>query len=181
IQADRPHGRVPRRPGSIGSQPLSPTHEEKGNMDRRHLRWAVLLGAVILVAFALAACAQQAPPAQPTAASEEPAAPAESSGESGGESGGQTGQAITLKFLTLDDPDQLLALNAMAQAFKQSDPKWANVTINFAAVPCEPLFPGIEAAVAAGADFEAFLADGPGIKHYAYNSAIIALQDHFTK
>lgn len=150
-------------------------------MDRRHLRWAVLLGAVILVAFALAACAQQAPPAQPTAASEEPAAPAESSGESGGESGGQTGQAITLKFLTLDDPDQLLALNAMAEAFKQSDPKWANVTINFEAVPFEQLFPKIEASVAAGADFDAFLADGPDIKHYAYNNAIIALQDHFTK
>ena len=35
--------------------------------------------------------------------------------------------------------------------------------------------------MAAGAEMDLFLADGPDIKHYAYNEAIIPLQDYYTE
>jgi multiple sugar transport system substrate-binding protein len=54
------------------------------------------------------------------------------------------------------------------------------VTINYTAVPFEQLFPTIETAVAAGADMDLFLADGPDVKHYAFNGAIVPLQDYYT-
>ena len=69
----------------------------------------------------------------------------------------------------------------MAEAFRQSDPQYANVTIEFTAVPFEQLFPTIETAVAAGAEMDLFAADGPDIKHYAYNEAIVSLADYYTE
>src|SRR5690349_6707886 len=80
------------------------------------------------------------------------------------------GEAVTLQFLTInDDPAQLIAIDQMTKAFQQSDPKYANVNIQVTAVPFPQLFPTIESAVAAGAEMDLFLADGPDIKHYAYN------------
>src|SRR5262245_38446346 len=90
------------------------------------------------------------------------------------------GEPVTIQFLTLDDPQELLALDQMAKAFAASDPKDANVTIQYQAVPFEQLFPTIETAVAAGAEMDLFLADGPDIKHYAYNQAIVSLADYYT-
>lgn len=98
------------------------------------------------------------------------------SGDSGAE-----GDAVTLSFLTLNDPNQLAALDEMLAAFQASDPQYANVDINFQAVPFAELFPAIESSVAAGADMDLFLADGPDIKHYAFNKAIIPLADAFTQ
>lgn len=145
-------------------------------MERQYLRKAALLTVLVLAALIVVACAQQAAPAQPAQPTEaaQPAAPTEVAAPA-------AAQAITLKFLTLDDPDQLLALGEMAEGFKKSDPKWANVTVNFESVPFAQLFPKIEASVAAGADFDAFLADGPDIKHYAYNNVIIPLQEFYTE
>jgi fructooligosaccharide transport system substrate-binding protein len=92
------------------------------------------------------------------------------------------GEAVTLQFLTISNADeQLIAFDQMTKAFQQSDPKYANVNIQFTAVPFEQLFPTIETAVAAGAEMDLFLADGPDIKHYAYNGAIISLQDYYTE
>ena len=88
--------------------------------------------------------------------------------------------AVTVQFLTIVDEDMSIALDQMAEAFKASDPKYANVNIEFTAVPFEQLFPTIETAVAAGAEMDLFLADGPDIKHYAYNEAIIPLADYYT-
>lgn len=68
----------------------------------------------------------------------------------------------------------------MTKAFNKSDPKYANVKINFEAVPFAQLFPKIETAVASKANLDLFLADGPDIKHYAYNKAIIPLQEYYT-
>ena len=90
------------------------------------------------------------------------------------------GEAVTIQFLTLDDPQELLALDQMAKAFAASDPKYANVTIQYQSVPFEQLFPKIETAVAAGAVIDLFLADGPDIKHYAYNEVIVPLDKYFT-
>ncbi|MBA3947064.1 MAG: extracellular solute-binding protein [Herpetosiphonaceae bacterium] len=95
-------------------------------------------------------------------------------------SGGAPGEAVTINFITIDDPDLLLAQKAVADAFAKSDPKYANVTINFQSVPFEQLFPKIESAVASGANIDMFLADAPDVKHYAFNKAIIPLQDYYT-
>jgi fructooligosaccharide transport system substrate-binding protein len=91
------------------------------------------------------------------------------------------GEAETVQFLTINDADQLIALQQMTDAFKASDPKYANVDIQFQAVPFEQLFPTIETAVASGAEMDLFLADGPDIKHYAYNGAIVPLQNYYTQ
>ncbi len=87
---------------------------------------------------------------------------------------------MTIQFLTIDDQDMLNATNAVIEAWKKSDPKYANVTVNIEAVPFAELFPKIETAVASGAVLDLFLADGPDIKHYAYNKVIIPLDKYFT-
>jgi ABC-type glycerol-3-phosphate transport system substrate-binding protein len=89
--------------------------------------------------------------------------------------------AVTIQFLGIDDEDHLIAIEKMIEAFKASDPQYANVTVEVQAVPFEQLFPTIETAVAAGAELDVFLADGPDIKHYAYNEAIIPLADYYTE
>ena len=89
--------------------------------------------------------------------------------------------AVTIQFLTIDDEDMLIATQQMIEAFKASDPKYANVDVEVQSVPFEQLFPTIETAVAAGAELDVFLADGPDIKHYAYNEAIIPLADYYTE
>ena len=151
-------------------------------MKTKQLNWLTTVVVVLLMAMALAACGGQAeePETEPETeatsdqgTTEEEAAPPEEEAA--------PGEAITLKFLTLDDPDQLLATQDMIDAWKASDPMWANVTVEVEAVPFAELFPKIEASVAAGADFDAFLADGPDIKHYAYNGAIIPLADYYTE
>jgi fructooligosaccharide transport system substrate-binding protein len=88
---------------------------------------------------------------------------------------------ITVRFLTWEEDEPLLAFEAMAEAFRQSDPQYANVNIQFTAVPFDQLFPTIETAVAAGAEMDMFAADGPDIKHYAYNEAIVSLADYYTE
>ncbi len=144
-------------------------------------RLTLIVGLLIL-ALALAACGgapeepvEEATPETETGeepVTEEEEAPAEEAEE---------GEAVALKFLTLDDPDQLLALEEMIEAWKQSDSRWANATVEVLSTPFAQLFPQIEASVAAGADFDAFLADGPDIKHYAYNQAIIPLAEFYTE
>ncbi len=89
--------------------------------------------------------------------------------------------AVTIQFLTIDDEDMLIATEQMIEAFKASDPQYANVTVEVQSVPFEQLFPTIETAVAAGAELDVFLADGPDIKHYAYNEAIIPLAEYYTE
>ncbi len=91
------------------------------------------------------------------------------------------GQGTTLQFLTIDDRDQLAAFEQMTKAFQKSDPKYANVQIKFRAVPFEQLFPTIENAVASKAELDLFLADAPDLKHYAFNKAIVPLQEYYTQ
>lgn len=130
-----------------------------------------LLVTLVVLMFVVGACgAPAASPGEPPDDGASP--PTDGDGEA---------EAVAIQFLTLDDPEQLIALEQMAQAFAESDPQWANVTVNFDSVPFAQLFPKIEASVAAGADFDVFLADGPDIKHYAFNEAIIPLEEFFTQ
>ncbi|MDQ4078057.1 MAG: extracellular solute-binding protein [Chloroflexota bacterium] len=152
-------------------------------MNRDHYRTLAMIVAVVLATFAVAACAGQeaAEVDEDTATEAVEAVDEASEAETGEAEAGAPGEAVELRFLTLDDPDQLLALEAMIEAWKQSDPQWANAEVTVDAVPFAQLFPQIEASVAAGADFDAFLADGPDIKHYAYNGAIISLAEYYTE
>ena len=122
-----------------------------------------------MVVMLLASCGGT-PAAAPTAAPAAPAQPAPAGGE-----------AVTINFLMLDDADMNIATNAVIEAWKKSDPKYANVTVNIEGVPFSELFPKIATAVASGAVLDLFLADGPDIKHYAYNQVIIPLDKYFTK
>ena len=45
--------------------------------------------------------------------------------------------AVTIQFLTIDDEDMLIATQQMIEAFKASDPKYANVTVEVQSVPFE--------------------------------------------
>ncbi len=109
-----------------------------------------------------------------------PAAPS-GGGEAPAEQPAGGGEAVTLNFLTLDGDDMIAATNAVIDAWKKSDPKYANVTVNIQAVPFADIFPAIETAVASGAELDLFLADGPDMKHYAFNNAAIPLEKYFTK
>ncbi|HMO58454.1 MAG TPA: extracellular solute-binding protein, partial [Roseiflexaceae bacterium] len=131
--------------------------------------------AAITLAFALllASCGGSSAPAPaPATGGEAPA--------TGGEAPAAGGEAVTINFLTLQDDDLLIATNATIEAWKRSDPQYANVTVNIQAVPFAQIFPAIETAVASGADLDLFLADGPDMKHYAFNNAAIPLDKYFT-
>ena len=146
-------------------------------------KWAEFGVLLLLIAMVVVACGGgggEATPA-PEQEQEQPAETGQDGGEDGEAAADGEGEAITLNFLTLDDPDQLLALEEMANAFAESDPQWSNVEVEIQAVPFAQLFPKIEASVATGADFDAFLADGPDIKHYAYNNAIIPLEEYYSE
>ncbi len=143
-------------------------------MKPRMTYWIAAVVALLLVALLAVACG---------GGGETPATGGETT-TGGGEAtagGGETAEAFTLKFFTLNDVEQLIATEAMIAAWKEAEPQYANVTVDIESVPFSELFPKIEASVAAGADFDAFLADGPDIKHYAYNNVIIPLADYYTE
>ena len=104
--------------------------------------------------------------------------------DSGGEVGSseiEDGEEITIKFLMCCGPDDAVAYNAVFDAWKAAEPKYRNVNIEIDVTPFSELFPKIESSVAAGADFDIFQADGPDIKHYAYNEVIVSLEEYFTE
>jgi ABC-type glycerol-3-phosphate transport system substrate-binding protein len=131
--------------------------------------WFIMIVAMLMLALIVTGCGGD---------DEEPAEEADAPAAE--EKDEAAAEAISLNFLALNDPDQLLAYEDMIAAWKASDPQWANVEVQVDSVPFSQLFPKIEASVAAGADFDAFLADGPDMKHYAFNGAVIPLDDYYT-
>jgi ABC-type glycerol-3-phosphate transport system substrate-binding protein len=151
-------------------------------MKLKKAHWLFVIAALLILAMAITACGgndgnSNNEPTANEAATEEVAAPEEDKGDEAM----AEGEAFTLKFFTVESAEQEIALAEMADAWKASDPKWANVEVQIDSVPFSQLFPAIETSVAAGADFDAFLADGPDIKHYAFNGAIIPLADYYTE
>jgi ABC-type glycerol-3-phosphate transport system substrate-binding protein len=132
---------------------------------RRNGLMLLVAAALLLAAWGGRAPAQASPTLDPNIAAEPVLA---------------QGEPVTVQFLTWQDEDSLIALNKMAEAFVASDPQYANVTIEFTAVPFAQLFPTIETAVAAGAEMDLFAADGPDMKHYAYNEAVVPLAEYYT-
>src|SRR5262245_22145837 len=132
-----------------------------------------LLFAAVLI---LTACGGPGAPttSAPTAAPAAPEATAAPAAPAGGE-------AVTINFLICcTDPD-VPVFKSVIDAWKKSDPQYANVTVNLELSGFAELFPKIETAVASGAVLDLFQADGPDIKHYAYNKVIIPLDKYFTK
>jgi multiple sugar transport system substrate-binding protein len=134
----------------------------------------------LVAVFLLAACGSSAPAAAPTAApaADATAAPAADATTAPAPSG----EPVTINFVMCCGDTDILPYKAVIDAWKASgDPLAANVTVNFEAVPFPDLFPKIETAVAAGTVLDLFMADGPDIKHYAYNNVIVPLDKYFTK
>ena len=137
--------------------------------------WLITIVLLLVLAFTVTACGgdeEAEEPAEEEEVMEEEEAEPEEPAEA---------EAFTLNFLTLNDEEQLLALEQMVAAWKEAEPMYANVEVVIDSVPFSQLFPKIEASVAAGAHFDAFLADGPDIKHYSFNGAIIPLEEYYTE
>jgi fructooligosaccharide transport system substrate-binding protein len=132
---------------------------------------------VLIAMFTLSACGATAPAAPPTAA---PAAPAAT--EPTAAPAAPAAEPVVINFVMCCTPDDTPGYQKVIDAWKVSgDPMAENVTINLEVVGFAELFPKIETAVAAGAVLDLFMADGPDIKHYAYNNVIVPLDKYFTK
>ena len=105
----------------------------------------------------------------------------DSGGSGGTESGGGDGEAITLKFVICCGPEDAVVYDEIFEAWRAAEPQYANVNIELDVTPFAELFPKIESSVAAGADFDLFMADGPDIKHYSYNEVIISMDEYYTE
>jgi len=169
-------------------------------MKKRSTPFVVLIAALILTACggttpaaptaAPAAPAPTAAPAAPEAtaapAAEATAAPAaaEATAAPAPEATAApaaSGEPITINFVMCCVQDDTIAFNKVIEAWHKAEPKYDNVTINLELTPFQELFPKIETAVASGAVLDLFQADGPDIKHYAYNKVIVPLDKYFTK
>jgi ABC-type glycerol-3-phosphate transport system substrate-binding protein len=90
-------------------------------------------------------------------------------------------EPITINFVMCCVQDDTIAFNKVIEAWHKAEPQYDHVTINLELTPFAELFPKIETAVASGAVLDLFQADGPDIKHYAYNKVIVPLDKYFTK
>lgn len=130
---------------------------------------------LMIAALVLAACSGAAPAA--------PAAPAgETSTESSSTSSEGSAEPVTLRFLKINDELEAKAFAEMVDAFHQiEDGRWAHVNIEYDAKPFAELFPAIEKAVATDSQIDLIQADGPDVKHFAYNNVLLDLTDYFTE
>lgn len=88
---------------------------------------------------------------------------------------------VTLKFIVNTSDTNVAAYKDILAAFQKSQGgTYAYVDIAFDAVPFADLFAKIETSIAAGAEVDLIQADGPDIKHYAFNRVIIPLDQYFT-
>src|SRR5262249_32848402 len=143
-------------------------------MDRRSVLLILSVAVLLLVACGGAAApTTSAPTSAPAAAPA--AAPTAAPAAAGG------GEAVTINFLMCCPQPDVPVFQSVIDAWKKSDPKYANVTVNLDLKNFQDIFPTIETAVASGAVLDLFQADGPDIKHYAYNKVIIPLDKYFTK
>jgi fructooligosaccharide transport system substrate-binding protein len=135
---------------------------------RRNQSWLLVL--VTIFGLVLSACqpAAPAPAAQPASGGESASAPASK-------------EPVVLKFLKYADPVEAIAFAKIEQEFRALDGgKWSHVSISYDAVDFENLFPKIETSVAAGVELDLIQADGPDMKHYAWNQVLIPLDEYFT-
>ncbi len=152
-----------------------------------------LLSAALAVLLLIAACAP-APTTAPTAAPTKPAAAAPTTASAAPTTAAPaptTAPAapttaapkakVTLKFVTQNDDTQLAAFKEILGEFHKSENgKWSYVDIAYDAVPFVELFPKILTNVAVGAEMDLVFADGPVMKHYAFNRVLTPLGKYFS-
>ncbi len=91
-------------------------------------------------------------------------------------------EPVVLTFIKIADELEAKAFDEMVTAFQQiDDGRWSHVSIEYDAKPFAELFPSIETSVATGAKVDLIQADGPDIKHFAWNGVIMDLTDHFSE
>ncbi len=151
----------------------------------KHL-WKLLIAGTVLGTLALAACQTAAPPATtappPAAATQAPAATQAAATEAPAATQAPSGEPVTLTFIKIADELEAKAFDEMLQEFHTIEGgKYANVNIEYNAKPFAELFPAIENSVATGQNVDLIQADGPDVKHFAWNKVIMDLTDHFTK
>jgi fructooligosaccharide transport system substrate-binding protein len=133
---------------------------------------------VITALIVLAACTPAVTPTatsapETTEAATEPAATEVEAGPK---------EEVVLHFLKYANDQESKAMAEIVDAFhKSEDGKWAHVQIEFDAKPFAELFPSIERAVATGSDVDIVQADGPDVKHFAYNGVLKDLTEYFTE
>jgi len=151
----------------------------------------ILISVLVIASMVLAACSSQPtePAAEPTKAEEkqevkqteeekeEPKAE-----ETKEEEKPEEKETVTLHFLKISDPLEAQAFEELLDQFHEiDDGKWAYVEVEFDAKPFMELFPAIEKAVATGSSIDIVQADGPDVKHFAYNNVLMDLTDNFTE
>lgn len=129
---------------------------------------------VLAVAFSLLIAACQ-PAVQPTTeAATEPATSEEAPATGAHE-------PVTLHFLKIQDDLEAKAFAEMVDAWHKVDGgKWAYVDVVYDTKPFADLFPSIEKAVATDSQIDIVQADGPDVKHFAYNGVLMDLTSYFT-
>lgn len=91
-------------------------------------------------------------------------------------------EEVVLRFLKIADELEAQAFAEMVEAFQQSEGgKWSYVSVEYDAKPFAELFPAIEKAVATDSDIDLIQADGPDVKHFAYNGVLYDLTEYFTE
>ncbi|MGD8458621.1 MAG: extracellular solute-binding protein [Anaerolineales bacterium] len=128
----------------------------------------LLLGSLLILSMILAACGGGA----------------DNNGmsDSGGDTGDTAKEPVVLRFLKIADELEAQAFAEMVTAFQQSEGgKWSYVTIEYDAKPFAELFPAIEKAIATDSNIDLIQADGPDVKHFAYNGVLYDLTDYFTE
>ena len=141
---------------------------------KKSLQYLVVL--LVGISLMLSACQPAA-----TTNAQEPAGNGE--GQAAADDAPAAGQeTVTLRFLKINDELEAQAFSEMVEAFHQiEDGKWAYVNIEYDAKPFAELFPSIEKSVATDSQIDIIQADGPDVKHFAYNGVLVDLTDYFTE
>jgi fructooligosaccharide transport system substrate-binding protein len=142
----------------------------------------IIVGLLLALSLVLAACGPQV--TEPTTGEESSeVGETEEPGETG--ENGETEEEkepVVLHFLKISDPLEAQAFEEMVAEFQTiEDGKWSYVSIEYDAKPFAELFPAIEKAVATGSNVDIVQADGPDVKHFAYNGVLMDLTDYFTE
>ncbi|HUF36997.1 MAG TPA: extracellular solute-binding protein [Anaerolineales bacterium] len=138
---------------------------------KKHV-WFIVTALLVILSIVLGAC-------QTGTATEAPETPPD--GQTNGETNGDR-DPVVLTFIKIADELEAKAFDEMVTAFQQIDGgRWSHVTVEYDAKPFAELFPSIETSVATGAKVDLIQADGPDIKHFAWNGVIMDLTEHFTE
>ncbi len=138
-------------------------------------RISALISLLLILAFVVSACGPSPTPTPtPIPAPAAPTAPSPTAAPA-------AKAKVAIKLIVNQDDTLISGYKDVFDAFQKSQGgKYSYVELVIEAVPFADLFPKIETSVAAGAELDIIQADGPDVKHYAFNRVIIPLDKYFT-